>query len=51
MVPHTFSQKVVAICHYNFRRVPDTLKATPAATSGPENHKWTVRELIERTAA
>jgi hypothetical protein len=40
----------LAICHYNYCRVHSSLKTTPAVASGLENHKWTVRELIERTA-
>lgn len=38
------------IMHYNFCRVHGTIKTTPAVASGLENHKWTVREMIERTA-
>jgi IS1 family transposase/transposase-like protein len=38
------------ICHYNFCRIHGTLKSTPAVAGGLENHRWTVRELIERTA-
>ncbi len=41
----------LAIAHYNYCRVHSSLKTTPAVASGLENHKWTVRELIERTAA
>ena len=38
------------ICHYNYVRVHGTLKTTPAVASGIEAHKWTMRDLIERTA-
>ena len=41
----------LAIAHSNFCRVHGKLKTTPAVASGIENHKWTVRQLIERTAA
>ena len=36
------------ICHYNYVRVHGTLKATPAVAGGLENHRWTVREMLER---
>jgi hypothetical protein len=38
------------IMHYNYCRPHGSLKTTPAVASGLENHKWTVREMIERTA-
>jgi transposase-like protein/IS1 family transposase len=38
------------ICHYNFCRVHGTLKTTPAVASGLANHKWTVRELLEKSS-
>jgi hypothetical protein len=41
----------LAICHYNYCRKHGTIKATPAVASGLENHRWSIRELIERTAA
>jgi hypothetical protein len=40
----------LAIFHYNYVRVHGKLKTTPAVASGLENHKWTIREMIERTA-
>lgn len=40
----------LAIFHYNYCRVRSTIKTTPAVASGLENHNWTVREMIERTA-
>jgi IS1 family transposase/transposase-like protein len=40
----------LAIFHYNYCRTHGTLKTTPAVKSGIENHRWTVREMIERTA-
>ena len=40
----------LAIFHYNFCRTHSSLKTTPAVASGLENHRLTVRELIERTA-
>jgi hypothetical protein len=39
------------VCHYNFCRVHGKLKATPAVATGIEKHRWTVREMIGRTAA
>jgi hypothetical protein len=39
------------ICHYNYVRVHGKLKTTPAVASGIENHRWTVREMIERIAS
>lgn len=41
---------VPAIFHYNYVRVHGKLKTTPAVASGLENHKWTIREMIEKTA-
>ncbi len=35
--------------HYNYCRRHRTLKGTtPAMAHGIENHRWTVRELLER---
>jgi transposase-like protein len=48
--PNHESMVALAICHYNFCRVHGTLKTTPAVASDLGNHKWTVREMIERTA-
>lgn len=39
------------VCHYNYVRVHGKLKTTPAVASGLEAHKWSMRDLIERTAA
>lgn len=38
------------ICHYNYVRVHGTIKTTPAVASGLTTKKWTVREMLERTA-
>jgi transposase-like protein/IS1 family transposase len=38
------------IAHYNYVRIHGKLKTTPAVASGVEDHRWPVRELIERTA-
>jgi len=32
--------------HYNFVRVHQTLKTTPAVAAGVANHIWTVEEII-----
>ena len=32
--------------HYNFCRVHQTLKTTPAVASGLTDHEWTVEELV-----
>jgi hypothetical protein len=39
------------IMHYNYCRTHGKLKTTPAVASGIEQSKWSVREMIERTAA
>lgn len=39
------------ILHYNYVRVHGSLKTTPAVASGLANHRWTVRDLLERTSA
>ena len=33
--------------HYNFARVHSTLKTTPAAAAGVDDHWWTIREIVE----
>jgi IS1 family transposase len=38
------------IAHYNYCRVHGTLKTTPAVASGLTGQKWTVRELLEKSA-
>jgi hypothetical protein len=38
------------ICHYNFVRIHGKLKTTPAVANGVTQYRWTVREMIERTA-
>ena len=37
-------------CHYNFCRTHGTLKTTPAVAAGLTRHRWTVREMLEKTA-
>lgn len=34
--------------HYNFCRIHQTLRVTPAMEAGLSDHVWTVEELIER---
>ena len=51
---NTFSKKVanhraaVALhfMHYNFCRVHQTLKTTPAVASGLADHEWSIEELV-----
>ena len=33
--------------HYNFARVHQTLRVTPALEAGVADHVWTVREIVE----
>jgi hypothetical protein len=33
--------------HYNFARVHQTLRGTPAMEAGVADHVWTVREIVE----
>ncbi len=35
--------------HYNFCRVHQTLRVTPAMESGITDHVWTIEEMLERT--
>jgi hypothetical protein len=44
------SMLALAILHYNYCRVHGKLKTTPAVASGIETHRWTVREMLEKTA-
>ena len=52
-----FSKKVVNLVHavalhfiyYNFARVHQTLRVTPAMEAGVSDHIWTVREIVEMT--
>ena len=33
--------------HYNFCRVHQTLRVTPAMEAGVSNHVWTVEEMVK----
>jgi hypothetical protein len=33
--------------HYNFVRVHQTLRVTPAMEAGISNHVWTIREIVD----
>jgi hypothetical protein len=35
--------------HYNFCRIHQTLRVTPAMEAGITDHVWTLREIIELT--
>jgi hypothetical protein len=56
---NAFSKKVenhraaVALhfAHYNFVRLHQTIKCTPAMAAGVSSHLWSMQELVERTAA
>lgn len=37
--------------YYNFCRVHQTLRATPAMESGISTHVWTIEELVSLLAA
>jgi hypothetical protein len=41
----------VFIAWYNFCRVRQTLRVTPAMQAGLTNHVWTFGELLQATAA
>jgi hypothetical protein len=32
--------------HYNFARVHQTLRVTPAMEAGIENHVWSIEEIV-----
>jgi len=36
--------------HYNFCRVHQTLRVTPAMEAGITDHVWTVEEMLEKVA-
>ena len=36
--------------HYNFCRVHETIRVTPAMALGVTDHIWTIGELIERAS-
>jgi len=33
--------------HYNFARIHQTLKATPAMRAGVADHKWSIEEIVD----
>ena len=33
--------------HYNFVRIHQTLKATPAMRAGLTDHKWSIEEIVD----
>jgi IS1 family transposase len=37
-------------CHYNFARLHQTLRVTPAMAAGVTNRIWELEEIVERTA-
>jgi hypothetical protein len=37
--------------HYNFVRLHQTIRCTPAMAAGVSRHLWTLEELVDRTAA
>ena len=39
------------IAYYNYSRVHMTLGCTPAMMAGLTDHVWSLRDLLERTAA
>jgi len=45
------SEAAVALhfMHYNFCRIHQTLRVTPAMEAGITDHVWTLREIIELT--
>lgn len=53
-----FSKKVAGLraavalhfAHYNFVRVHQTLRVTPAMEAGVSSYMWKLEELVERTA-
>jgi hypothetical protein len=42
----TSSGKWTGYMHYNFARVYQTLRVTPAMESGIANHVWTLDEIV-----
>lgn len=53
-----FSKKVEGLraavalhfCHYNFARLHQSLRITPAMAAGVTNRVWELEEIVERTA-
>jgi hypothetical protein len=39
-------QKVDAGMHYNFARIHQTLRVTPAMEAGISNHVWSLEEIV-----
>jgi hypothetical protein len=50
---HAHHEAAVALffMHYNYVAKHGTIKTTPAVAAGLTDHKWTVAEMIERTAS
>jgi hypothetical protein len=52
--PSTFSKKIenlrhllaISLMRYNFRRVHQTLRVTPAMEAGSTGHVWTLEEIV-----
>jgi hypothetical protein len=55
---NAFSKKVenlraavsLHFCHYNFVRMHNTIRMTPAMAAGVDNRLWSIEELVERTS-
>ena len=48
---HHKAMQAIYLCYYNWCRVHETIKQTPAVASGLSEKVWTIRELLERAAA
>jgi len=52
---NAFSKKVENLCHmlalyfmfYNFARIHQTLRVTPAMEAGVSEHVWTIEEILD----
>jgi hypothetical protein len=37
---------VLHFCHYNFVRIHQTLRVTPAMEAGVSDHVWSIEEIV-----
>jgi hypothetical protein len=44
------SSVALSTMHYNFARVHQTLRVTPAMEAGLSSHVWSIQEIVELTA-
>jgi hypothetical protein len=43
---HHKASLAIHFCHYNFARIHQTLRVTPAMEAGVSDHVWSIEEIV-----